>query len=112
MSHYDEQRESNEDRLKEVNAALDEITLVSQKLFPKEYGDDVNYPRQYLIHPSGVECITITEHMNFCMGNVIKYCWRAGLKNSTTNIKDLKKALWYLKREIKRLESENDNVEK
>lgn len=63
--------------------------------------DNVNKPRHYIKHPSGVECIQITEHMNFCLGNAIKYIWRAGLKQDA--IEDLKKAVWYLNREIERL---------
>ncbi len=65
--------------------------------------EQVNHPPHYTSHPSGVECIDITEHMNFCLGNVIKYCWRAGKKGE--RLEDLKKALWYLKREIKRKEA-------
>ena len=41
--------------------------------------DTVNYPPHYRAHASG-ECIQITEHMNFCLGNAIKYIWRAGVK--------------------------------
>lgn len=63
--------------------------------------DPVNKPKHYLQHPSGVECITITEHFNFCLGNAIKYIWRAGKKKS--QLEDLKKARWYLDREIARL---------
>jgi hypothetical protein len=66
----------------------------------KEY-DNVNYPKHYNSHPSGIEVIQITEHMNFCLGNVIKYVLRHEHKNGT---EDLKKAAWYLDREIKRLE--------
>lgn len=65
--------------------------------------DLVNSPPHYLSHPSGVECIQITEHMNFNLGNVVKYVWRAGLK-SHDSTEDLKKAAWYLNREIARLE--------
>jgi hypothetical protein len=65
--------------------------------------DLVNHPPHYKSHPSGVECITITEHFNFCRGNAIKYIWRAGEKDC--EIKDLKKAAWYINREIKRLEA-------
>ena len=61
--------------------------------------DMVNSPPHYTEHPSGVECIQITEHMGFCLGNVVKYIWRADLKNGT---EDLKKALWYLSREIEK----------
>ena len=65
-------------------------------------GTKIN-PSYYQNHPSGVECITITRHFNFNLGNVIKYVWRAGLK-STSPLEDLKKARWYLDDEIKRLE--------
>lgn len=62
--------------------------------------DPVNHPRHYTEHPSGVECITITEHMGFNLGNAIKYIWRADLKSDA--IEDLRKAAWYLQREINR----------
>ena len=58
----------------------------------------VNNPKHYLSHPSGIETIEITEHMNFCLGNVIKYVLRAEHKGS--KLEDLKKAAWYLNREI------------
>lgn len=64
--------------------------------------DPVNHPAHYTAHPSGVECIEITEHLNFCLGNAVKYIWRAGEKGSA--IQDLEKARWYIDREIKRLE--------
>ena len=66
--------------------------------------DPVNKPRGYNVHPSGVECITITEHFNFNLGNTIKYIWRAGEKPGVDVLEDLKKARWYLDREITRLE--------
>ena len=62
--------------------------------------DPVNHPAHYTQHPSGVECIQITEHMNFCVGNAMKYLWRAGLKFD--DIEDLKKSAWYINREIER----------
>lgn len=65
--------------------------------------DNVNKPPHYTAHPSGVECIQITEHMNFCLGNALKYIWRAGLKQN--EVEDLKKAVWYLNREIERIEN-------
>lgn len=87
--------------------------------------DAVNHPSHYNSHPSGVECITITEHMTFNVGNAIKYLWRAGLKivlGSTPfgedvqallplktlvkHIEDLKKARWYIDREILRIEQQ------
>jgi hypothetical protein len=70
--------------------------------------DNVNHPQHYTSHPSGIECIQITEYMNFCLGNAIKYIWRAGVKNKDT-IQDLKKAVFYINREIYRLGGNNDN---
>lgn len=63
-----------------------------------EMADNVNHPPHYKAHPSGVECIEITEHMNFCLGNAMKYIWRADHKADA--IEDLEKAKWYLEREI------------
>lgn len=70
--------------------------------------DNVNHPKHYTNHPSGVECITVTEHMSFCLGNAMKYLWRADLKNG---IEDLEKARWYITREIeKRKEAEANKI--
>lgn len=63
--------------------------------------DMVNRPPHYTDHPSGVECIEIAEHFSFNLGNVLKYLWRAGRKGD--RIEDLRKAQWYLEREIARL---------
>ncbi len=60
--------------------------------------DPVNHPKHYTNHPSGVECIQITEHMSFCLGNAVKYIWRADLKFDS--VEDLKKAAWYIQREL------------
>jgi Protein of unknwon function (DUF3310) len=54
----------------------------------------------------GLEIIDLTEQMNFNKGNAVKYICRAGFKNIDTEIEDLKKAKWYLDREISRLEME------
>lgn len=64
----------------------------------KNDSDPVSHPPHYTNHPSGIECIQIVEHMGFCLGNVIKYVWRADSKGG---LEDLMKAEWYLKREIK-----------
>ena len=60
--------------------------------------DNINHPKHYTEHPSGVECIQVTEHMGFNLGNAIKYIWRADLKNNA--LEDLQKAVWYVNREI------------
>lgn len=70
--------------------------------------DRIN-PDYYKNHPSGVECIDITRHYCFSIGNAIKYLWRAGLKteegldNKEKEIEDLKKATWYINDRIKQL---------
>lgn len=65
--------------------------------------DMVNEPPHYRQHPSGVECIQITEHMGFCLGNAMKYIWRADHKHDA--LEDLRKAVWYIEREIKKRET-------
>jgi hypothetical protein len=62
--------------------------------------DNINRPKHYTRHASGVECIEVAEHFNFSLGNAIKYIWRAGLKGDA--VEDLKKAAWYINREIER----------
>jgi phosphomannomutase len=71
--------------------------------------DKIN-PAHYCSHPSGVDCIEITRHHNFNVGNAIKYLWRNGVKLNETgdsrlsSIEDLKKAAWYIADEIRELE--------
>lgn len=64
--------------------------------------DNVNHPKHYTKHPSGIECIQVTEHMGFNLGNAMKYIWRCDLKLDA--IEDLKKAEFYIKREIDKRE--------
>ena len=68
------------------------------------FKDQIN-PSHYKSHPSGVECIEVTRHMNFNCGNAVKYIWRNGLKDGNPSIQELKKAAWYLNDEIKTLEA-------
>ena len=65
--------------------------------------DNIDHPPRYTAHPSGVECIQITQHMNFCIGNAFKYLWRAGLKGDASE--DLHKAKKYIEFELERLEN-------
>ena len=81
------------------------ITCPACREVLKAKHDPVNHPKHYTSHPSGVECITITRHMPFNIGNAIKYLWRAGQKDS--EIQDLEKAVWYIKDEIQRLQGKN-----
>ena len=75
----------------------------------KNKNDQVNHPKHYTSDPSGIECIDITRHRNFNIGNAIKYLWRAGLKEDKDRklidkqVEDLNKAVWYLVDEIHRL---------
>lgn len=62
----------------------------------------VAHPPHYTSHPSGVECIQITEHMGFNLGNALKYIWRCDLKRDA--VEDLKKARFYIEREIAKRE--------
>jgi hypothetical protein len=71
--------------------------------------DNVNHPKHYTSHPSGVECVQVAECYCFNVGNAIKYLWRAGLKEeegktpADKRVEDLRKAAWYIDREIERL---------
>jgi hypothetical protein len=69
--------------------------------------DAVNHPKHYTSDKSGVECIEITRHRNFNIGNAIKYLWRAGIKDDKKQVEDLRKAIWYINDEIMRLERLN-----
>ncbi len=80
----------------------------SQHLIPEQAIPDaphpidlIRHPPHYRQHPSGVECWTITRHMNFNLGNAIKYIWRAGKKGPA--VEDLQKAIAYIEDEIVRL---------
>ncbi len=70
--------------------------------------DMVNHPPHYTSSAAKcecgkpIECIQIDEHMGFCLGSALKYIWRADLKGKA--IEDLKKAVWYINREIDRRE--------
>lgn len=68
--------------------------------------DNIHKPKHYTEHPSGIECIQVTEHMGFNLGNAIKYIWRCDLKLDA--IEDLKKAKWYIDREISKRERTNN----
>ena len=70
------------------------------------YDDPVNMPSHYT--KLKVECIEVTEHFNFCLGNAIKYIWRADHKGKP--LEDLRKAIFYLEREIARRERESQDA--
>lgn len=66
--------------------------------------DPINHPAHYAQGWSnGAEVIDITENLNFNRGNAVKYLARAGRKDSMTELQDLRKAAWYVDRELERL---------
>ena len=73
--------------------------------------DAVNHPSHYTsseakcrVCDEPIECIDVTQHMGFCLGNAVKYIWRAGLKSEDKTIQDLEKAMWYIRKHIEKLE--------
>ena len=79
------------------------IPLTQHPAFSVPTPSPVEHPPHYKNHPSGLECIQVTEHMNFNIGNAVKYAWRCDYKGNP--IEDLKKARWYIDREISRREA-------
>lgn len=72
--------------------------------------DNVNHPKHYTSHPSGIECIQITRYMSFNIGNAVKYLWRVDQKDNA--IEDLEKAVWYINDEIARRKVEQLKAER
>lgn len=70
---------------------------------PKHAYEQVDHPRHYQM-PGGIEVIDLVEHLPFSLGNCVKYICRAGQKPGVDALTDLRKASWYLAREIARLE--------
>lgn len=69
--------------------------------------DPVNHPSHYTSSPAKcsacghpIECIDVTQHSNFCIGNAQKYLWRLDLKKDS--MQDIAKAIWYLEKELER----------
>lgn len=77
-------------------------TEVSSVAHLVEKQEAVDHPKHYNAHPSGIECIDVVEHMGFNLGNAMKYIWRCDEKRDA--IEDLKKARWYIDREIQKRE--------
>lgn len=77
----------------------------AQDLLEQVTGKDVvNHPSHYAEGWSnGAEIIDITENLPGNRANVVKYVARAGRKNPATELEDLRKAQWYLNREIARI---------
>jgi len=71
-----------------------------------EKKESINHPTHYGGQQNPYEAIKIIEALDlgFCLGNTLKYISRAGKKDQANEIEDLKKARWYLDRQIQNLE--------
>lgn len=85
---------------KRIRAIIDASGVFSSEDYPVDDNDLVNHPKHYTSYP-GIEVIQLTEHMSFCRGNAVKYIARAAFKG--TELEDLRKAQWYINKEIERL---------
>lgn len=101
MGHYENQYDDDLKTSTEVDEVIHDFQVSCTQ--GKIENDPVNNPKHYTNHPSGIECIQVTEHMGFNLGNAMKYIWRCDLKKDA--IEDLKKARWYLDREINKREN-------
>ena len=90
----------------DVKYADKDIASVFERAGVFDSSDSIRNPLQYISHPAGIECIQVTEHMNFNLGNAVKYIWRAPYRED--QIRDLKKAAWYILREVSRLEQKKE----
>lgn len=91
----------------------EQMALINQP--PKPFVDMVNHPPHYTSPAhckncgAPIECIQITRHLPFNLGNALKYIWRAGFggKKNVDPVEDLRKSVWYLNDEInERVEQE------
>lgn len=105
MSHDtgDEQRDADARWRKYAEKILN-ADNADNAVFPPADEDPINHPSHYT--RGGIETIDVIEAwgLNFHLGNAVKYIARAGFKSPTREIEDLKKARWYLDREIARRE--------
>lgn len=110
--------EKMEQRIKSKEARIEEQREHIERWKKAFTLDKVNHPSHYtwLKDKCGIEVIDITRHMDFNLGNAIKYILRAGHKSEegyTDNLKeieDLKKAIWYINDKIKMLENETKSM--
>ncbi|OOR88389.1 hypothetical protein B0181_08330, partial [Moraxella caviae] len=93
FEHDDEFKQTHPDWYAETKAKEQEFIKLGEKPRKNPKGDPIN-PSYY--QDGGIECIEITEHLSFCLGNCFKYLYRAGKKGDM--VEDLKKAAWYAER--------------
>lgn len=84
--------------------------MKDEKCCPPDGFDPVAKPKHYNSHPSGIQCIEVTRHMSFNLGNAVKYLWRCDLKINA--VEDLKKAIWYIEDQISLIEKRREGQEK
>ena len=70
--------------------------------------DNVNHPNHYTFGKIEVIDFIEDQHLGFHLGNAVKYISRAGRKNPDKTIEDLRKAVWYINRQIQRLDGEEE----
>lgn len=70
--------------------------------------DNINHPQHYEAAGYLVQPIDVTEGLPFCLGNAVKYLARAGKKDGSPELEDLKKALWYIRRQQKKWKTAAD----
>ena len=98
-----------------MKADIENLNAIRKELAKKQ-DEKVSHPSHYtwLKELCGIEVIDITRHLDFDMGNALKYLLRAGKKseegysNKEKEIEDLKKAIFYIQDKIKMLEEENE----
>lgn len=104
--------EALSDQLDTAECMLSDLISITNALGEEEKTDDngstdpVNHPSHYTW--SSIEPIDAIEawQLPYHLGNVVKYVSRAGHKDKSKTIEDLKKASWYLSRYINNLEQE------
>lgn len=94
--------------LEKVKGGFKTVNITEDTISPEEFHDPVNHPPHYNNSPAAcecgrrIECIDVTRHYSFNIGNAIKYLWRCDLKGRA--VEDLKKAIWYIEDEIAKRE--------
>ena len=85
----------------------DEMPTVNFKTTPIIPQDEnIDHPAHYTTGTIEVIDFIEDKKLNYHRGNAIKYIVRAGIKSKQTEVEDLKKAVWYINREIRRLTNE------
>ena len=120
-SRLNNDEEGNKSAISEMETAMCDVMQLLKCFIDRndkeQNTDNVNHPQHYtwIKELCGIEVIDITRHMDFCLGNAAKYILRAGHKKDASltdtdkKVEDLKKAIWYINDEIKRI---TDNITK